>query len=64
MYSLFQAGGVKGFQQAEMVREFEEQTGQPLYKTFQVIAGTSVGGPPCLWNSLWYFYRKTTFRTI
>lgn len=37
-------GGVKGFQQAEMVREFEEQTGQPLYETFQVIAGTSVGG--------------------
>ena len=37
-------GGIKGVFPATILAEFEKEVGQPLYKYFDLIAGTSTGG--------------------
>jgi uncharacterized protein len=37
-------GGIKGVVPAVILMEVERRTGQPIYKLFDVVAGTSTGG--------------------
>lgn len=37
-------GGVRGIIPARILQEFEEKTGQPIHKLFDIIVGTSTGG--------------------